>query len=647
MLAPAAARTGHWAMSMLSPHDDLAESVKLAARLRKGLRVLLFAVRGGRLSLPLVLSLGAVVTGVVGWTAAMPDLSMKSVAAVGINTILAFIPSLDRLQGGNVLTQFSALLGALTTFTGAILIGATTLHEQIVRARARYLWSDHVVVIGDTAIARRIAAEWDARGVRVLHIIDSATPLPVDPGPLCVRMRLDVAKLVEAAGLRHTKHIIVDLGSDTATLSAGRVLMHKFDDPARSASLMQRGRRRPDSLVLRVADPLLADQFFEVMDADRDRASVGVPSLRPMAFDENRVIARYALARHPLFKLADAAGQRRVHALIIGFGDLGEKILEQVLLTGIAGSLGEPRVTVLDREAGRREAEFRTRRPTVLHTLDIVFLEFDIETDSLEQVAPCSSAERLNEIAHADGITAIFLALPSDAETARAVLLLRRYFARTGAEPPPIFYRWRAGEAVGDLLRNDRDALAGRSVIRMDLPDGALLREIADPDGREALARAIHESYLRGQDVSQQAAQAWDRLPDTLRRSNIRAADHLPAKLWTLGVDVSDLEPGSLPELPDAVMRLLSDERRATMDDPRLEKLARIEHERWVIDRKLDGWSYGRQRDNAKRLHPLLVHWDELKKSPEQVSKDVNVVLETLRFVAERAKGGAGQRKAA
>ncbi|HWP26878.1 MAG TPA: RyR domain-containing protein [Xanthobacteraceae bacterium] len=630
-------------MSMFS-HADLTESVKLAQRLRKGLRVLLFAVRGGRLSLPLVLSMGAVVTGVVGWTVAVPDFSMKSVAAIGINTVLAFIPSLDRLQGGNALTQLSALLGALTTFTGAMLIGLTTLHEQLVRARARYLWSDHVVVIGDTAIARRIAAEWDAKGVRVLQIVDPAAPLSIDAGPLRARMRMDIADLVEAAGLRHAKRIIVDLGSDTATLSAGCVLMHKFDDPAWTPSLMQTGgRRRPDSLALRVADPLLADQFFEIMDIDRDRMPEGGASLRPIVFDENRVIARYALARHLLFKFADAAGQRRVHALVVGFGDLGEKILEQALLTSIAGNLGEPRVTVLDREARRREAEFRTRRPGVLDTLDVVFLEFDIETDSLEQAAPGSSAERMRELAGADGITAIFLALPSDAETARAVLLLRRYFARIGMPPAPIFYRWRAGEAMGDLLREDRNAFAGHGAIRMDLPDGALLREIADFDGREALARALHECYLAGLDVSQQAMQAWERLPDTLRRSNIRAADHLPAKLWTLGIDMSTLEPGSLPRLPESVTRLLSADRGTVTDDPKLVNLARIEHERWMIDRKLDGWSYGTQRDNAKRLHPLLVHWEELKKSPDQVAKDINIVLETLRFVAERANHHTGR----
>jgi hypothetical protein len=94
-------------------------------------------------------------------------------------------------------------------------------------------------------------------------------------------------------------------------------------------------------------------------------------------------------------------------------------------------------------------------------------------------------------------------------------------------------------------------------------------------------------------------------------------------------------------------MRLLSGEPNTANDKAGLENLARIEHERWMIDRKLDGWSYGRERDNTRRLHPLLVRWEELKKSPEQVSKDVNIVLETLRFVAERTKRQAGPRKTA
>ena len=66
-------------------------------------------------------------------------------------------------------------------------------------------------------------------------------------------------------------------------------------------------------------------------------------------FDENRAIARYTLARDPLFVMASANKQPRVHAVVIGFGDLGEKLHDQILLTCAACSLDLPRVTVLDR----------------------------------------------------------------------------------------------------------------------------------------------------------------------------------------------------------------------------------------------------------------------------------------------------------
>jgi hypothetical protein len=41
-------------------------------------------------------------------------------------------------------------------------------------------------------------------------------------------------------------------------------------------------------------------------------------------------------------------------------------------------------------------------------------------------------------------------------------------------------------------------------------------------------------------------------------------------------------------------------------------------------DRISTGWSYGSVRDNDKKIHPLLVDWDQLPDAEKQ--KDVNVV---------------------
>jgi hypothetical protein len=123
----------------------------------------------------------------------------------------------------------------------------------------------------------------------------------------------------------------------------------------------------------------------------------------------------------------------------------------------------------------------------------------------------------------------------------------------------------------------------------------------------------------------------WPQLAETYRRANIRAAEHLAAKLWSLGLpDFTGRLPGAgrLPILSPADRAALA---AITPDDPRVQVLAELEHGRWMLDRLLDGWRYGAVRDNAQRIHPLLVPWAQLAHDEAEVAKDRRVVLETLR----------------
>ncbi len=45
------------------------------------------------------------------------------------------------------------------------------------------------------------------------------------------------------------------------------------------------------------------------------------------------------------------------------------------------------------------------------------------------------------------------------------------------------------------------------------------------------------------------------------------------------------------------------------------EMLARNTHEIWSQQRLADGWHYGEERDDARKLHPCLVPYDELPES--------------------------------
>jgi hypothetical protein len=388
---------------------------------------------------------------------------------------------------------------------------------------------------------------------------------------------------------------------------------------------------------------MLSDQFFEFAEMRRQTAgdaagkagaTAGGVTTHLTTFDEHRVIARYILSQYPLFTMAHARGQRQVHAVILGSGDLAERLLDQVMLTSMAGSLSHPRVTILDSQASRRQREFDARRPKVLEGLQIEFLDFDINIDLAPEAKATEPLKKILELERSVGITAIYAALPDDSDSLRAALLLRRYQDRHAGLNAPIFYYWSLSSVDATLLQDSEGKHGTNKMIAMQAPADAVVREITDPTGRDALARALHDNYLQGA-PSVEASRRWEHLPEALRRANVRAADHIPALLWSAGLDIGKLPPGQIPRLTSDEIALLT--AGAANGSARTDSIARLEHERWVIERKLDGWSHAAARDDQKRHHPRLTSWEELARLPDEVRKDERQIATMVRFLSEKA----------
>jgi hypothetical protein len=242
------------------------------------------------------------------------------------------------------------------------------------------------------------------------------------------------------------------------------------------------------------------------------------------------------------------------------------------------------------------------------------------------------AAEQLARREREVPLTAIFIALGRQSEVMRTALLLDRARQRTGRFLAPIYYRCRIDGDAEDLLQAEPlTPNADHGFIRMSLQPEALLKTVMGHPVTEALARRLHDNYRSGCRVTPDADLPWEQLPETYRRANIRTADHMPAKLWSIKVriegDLATWEPS------DADMALLRQALEAPDDDPDLLRLVRIEHDRWMIDRRLDGWRAGTPCDNSRRVHPLLIPYDELRKQPEELKKDIDQIRETLRFV--------------
>ena len=61
------------------------------------------------------------------------------------------------------------------------------------------------------------------------------------------------------------------------------------------------------------------------------------------------------------------------------------------------------------------------------------------------------------------------------------------------------------------------------------------------------------------------------------------------------------------------------------------EEIAKNVHEVWSEGRMKEGWTYGEERDDAKKHHPCLVPYEELTETEKEY--DRNTSQETLKLI--------------
>jgi hypothetical protein len=117
----------------------------------------------------------------------------------------------------------------------------------------------------------------------------------------------------------------------------------------------------------------------------------------------------------------------------------------------------------------------------------------------------------------------------------------------------------------------------------------------------------------------------WADLPEHLKEMNRDAARNLPDKLAALGYVLCQDPPAEGSALC------------IDPDDPRVERLAKREHERWLRREVKTGWRYGERRDDARRLHPSIRPWKELSEGERR--KDRLSIGELPKVVAAAGMG--------
>ncbi|MEK7661483.1 MAG: RyR domain-containing protein [Pseudomonadota bacterium] len=530
----------------------------------------------------------AIITGTWGWhlrgspTTTFDDALYTSLSAFGLNSSYTNLVLQNEPFHIKALLQISRWSGVIVGFSAVFGALWGLLHAYISRIRA---WTGDfpIVLIGDSDLL--LPALQLAKGdVRTLRL--GAKEIHSDLRSISLPIIGDAETFVKAH-IRTSSKILVVANSDSTTLSLAR-MAQKHAPTAQITAIV-----RSESVI--EAAQTLSD-----------------PRIRMLS--TCKLVARALHRDNPPFMIAKEIGQKNIHALIVGFGDIGEAIARDLIVNCQTIDLGIPHITIIDPLAKTRQRTLELAIPEFDKTCVFTALEGGFDVD----LEPPSLLKK-----DSPEFTCIYVCLPSDDAALASLGHLSHWLRANGHKSPKIFVR----------LRDDNLMVAQVANIIEFGAFSNLAREsefLADEPDRGA--RAYHAAYLKqlklseGHNPNNVTAVPWEDLAQTYRSANRTAIAHVPAKLASAGIDPTIwLGARELPQLPTG-MSLYEH------GDGMKEKLGRLEHERWNAERRLNGWKYGKIKNESLKTHPALVEYDELTEEIQSFD------LELVEMIAQMIK---------
>jgi len=182
--------------------------------------------------------------------------------------------------------------------------------------------------------------------------------------------------------------------------------------------------------------------------------------------------------------------------------------------------------------------------------------------------------------------------------------------------------------ALGDLPYLIRRAILLRAALQIQRP-----HLIHPKTGKAAISTDIIHAFLRAEEYHHGARS----LNTIVRMSDLGSTNHFRAS----SLPATDIV--GLHVTADFLERVGEDQ----LDQAVLELLAKACHNGWKAQKTRHGWKYGNVRNDAKRIHPLLVSYDDLpeewKEANRRTARVTRAKLNALgyRIVSSRTRASA------
>jgi hypothetical protein len=478
--------------------------------------------------------------------------------------------------------------------------------EQFQRMRASRARAHTIVCgLGDAGI--RIAIAVTKAGQKVVAITDEPTSvgvrtarrhdIPVVIGDPTSPVTLRAARLDRAARL------VVLTDSDSVnvdTLAAARTVPRRSTWPLRCAIQLDDAEL---AALLRGAE----------LEAEGN--------MRVNFFNLHDMAARTWLAEHPL-----GAGKNR--PMVLGLGQLGRSIVLAAAQRWAQDSfktLGPLRIVIVDRYASGRWHALRLQHPGIADVCEPLLLDLDLDAPD------ASSVDQLLAVLRDDPPTWVAVAFEDEGLALSAALFVY-HSVRPSSTPIVVRTKAAAGLAglLGPAIADDQIPFAGMTVF--PVLDRTCTADAVDAGVREQLARALHEDYLADVKIVSEMTKPWTDLTDAQREPSRHRVDGILEGIEQLSCDLEPLRQWGATS--------------AVLTDAEIDLLARQEHMRWCKERTDAGWTWGPERNLARKHNPLIIAFDALPADVKFSNRDAVAQMPTLLaragFEAVRRKSASG-----
>jgi len=487
--------------------------------------------------------------------------------------------------------EVARLLAPMTT---ALMAGTAVIalfREQSQWLRLKFM-KDHIVVCGLGQTGLQLVREFHLSRENVVAIEIEQTRGGVsscrDEGVPVLIGDATEAFILHKARIDRARYLIAVCGEDGINVETA-LQAQRHRDSARTS--LARG---PEPEGLQCFVHLTRLELATFVRQNRCNASAQT-QLKFFNIAENS--ARALLREYPP---ANTDAQSGPHVVIVGFGDMGERLLLQLAKIGHYANGEKLGLIVIAKEAEKREKVLRLRYPQLDQVCDVRFRSLDTEDPEFANALP-------------DRVTTLYVCEESDSRALLSLLTLIPKLEKCRAE---IVVCMRQREGLAGLLSPDDERGRPHAINVFPVIESASTREIVLNESLDILAKAIHTTYLEKHhldtDKPGQASYAvdWDLLPEEIKDSNRQQADHILVKLRAIGcyaAPTNGLEASSLEFTRQEV-----------------DLLARMEHSRWRAERLLSGWTHSPAvEDSHERVSPRLIPWDDLPAGAKEYNRQV------------------------